>query len=298
MSGYCACMSHDLRRILALSSLVFAGCYTGFDLDDINSETGATSTSPTTATPTSGPTSGGTTTESDGSASDGVSATEASTGEPDATTTGQTTNPDPTNPDPTNPDPTNPDPTNPDPTNPDPTNPDPTNPDPTDDPPDDPPQSDDVPNIPYCHSVADWSPQWAQLELDVLTIVNQVRSQGANCGSKGNFGPAGPLTMNTALRCAARKHSQDMGERDYFSHNSPEGQTPWERMGLAGYGGYSAAGENIAAGSPDAAGTMNQWMNSDGHCANVMNPAFKEIGVGYSTGGQWGHLWTQKFGAK
>lgn len=156
----------------------------------------------------------------------------------------------------------------------------------------------DVPDGPACADVADWSPAWAQLELDVLAIVNQVRSQGANCGSKGAFGPAGPLTMHPALRCAARKHSVDMAVRNFFDHINPDGETPWDRMGKAGYGGYSAAGENIAAGSPDAAGTMDQWMTSDGHCANIMNPAFEHIGVGYSTGGQYGHLWTQVFGAK
>jgi len=156
----------------------------------------------------------------------------------------------------------------------------------------------DVPDNAHCADVADWSPEWAQLEQDVLTIVNQVRSQGANCGTKGAFAATGPLTMNPALRCAARKHSADMAARNFFDHVNPDGEAFTERMAKAGYGGYSTAGENIAAGSPDAQGTMSQWMGSDGHCANIMNPDFKDIGVGYSTGGQYGHLWTQVFGAK
>ncbi len=155
----------------------------------------------------------------------------------------------------------------------------------------------DVPDTAHCADVADWAPAWAQLELDVLVIVNQVRSQGANCGTKGAFGPAGPLTMDPALRCAARKHSADMAARNFFDHTNPDGQAPWDRMSAAGYM-WSKAGENIAAGSPDAQGTMSQWMGSDGHCANIMSPDFKDIGVGYSTGGQYGHLWTQVFGAK
>ncbi|HEY8376537.1 MAG TPA: CAP domain-containing protein, partial [Nannocystis sp.] len=77
-----------------------------------------------------------------------------------------------------------------------------------------------------------------------------------------------------------------------------DGESPWDRMAKAGYGNYKTAGENIAAGSATAAGTMDQWMNSDGHCANIMNPNFQHIGVGYHPGGQWGHLWTQVFGAK
>ena len=73
-------------------------------------------------------------------------------------------------------------------------------------------------------------------------------------------------------------------------------ESPFDRMEMAGYS-YSWAGENIAAGSPDAAGTMDQWMGSDGHCSNIMSPNFTEIGVGYYPGGQWGHLWTQAFGS-
>lgn len=156
----------------------------------------------------------------------------------------------------------------------------------------------DVPDNAYCVAVGDWDPAWAQLELDVLAIVNQVRAKGADCHSKGVFAATGPLTMNPALRCAARNHSADMAARDFFDHTNPDGETPWDRMGKAGYGAYSNAGENIAAGSPDAQGTMEQWLGSDGHCANIMNPNFQEIGVGYSTGGQYGHLWTQVFGAK
>jgi len=160
----------------------------------------------------------------------------------------------------------------------------------------DPPPT-DVPDIPYCEEVADWTPAWRQLEEDVLVLVNEARAAGANCGSQGSFGSAPPLTMNIALRCAARKHSKDMNDRSFFDHTNPSGESPWDRMGQAGYN-YTAAGENIAGGSPDAAGTMNQWMNSDGHCSNIMNPDFEEIGVGYYPGGQWGHLWTQAFGAQ
>jgi len=156
----------------------------------------------------------------------------------------------------------------------------------------------DVPDNAYCVAVGDWDPAWAQLELDVLALVNQVRTKGADCHSEGVFAATGPLTMDPALRCAARKHSADMAARNFFDHTNPDGEVPWDRMAKAGYGGYSNAGENIAAGSPDAQGTMNQWLGSDGHCANIMSPNFADIGVGYSPGGQYGHLWTQVFGAK
>ena len=156
----------------------------------------------------------------------------------------------------------------------------------------------DVPDNAYCVAVGAWDPAWAQLELDVLALVNQVRATGVDCHSKGVFAATGPLKMDPALRCAARKHSADMAARNFFDHTNPDGELPWDRMGKAGYGGYTNAGENIAAGSPDAQGTMDQWLGSDGHCANIMSPSFQDIGVGYSTGGQYGHLWTQVFGAK
>jgi uncharacterized protein YkwD len=154
----------------------------------------------------------------------------------------------------------------------------------------------DVPDNEYCMEFAVWDDNGAMLEEEILDIVNQRRSEGANCGSEGNFGPAGPLTMNPALRCAARKHSKQMVEEDFFDHTTPWGESPGDRIDGAGYNGFTW-GENIAAGNSTAAATMDQWMNSDGHCANVMNPDFEDIGVGYYPGGGYGHYWTQNFGA-
>lgn len=150
----------------------------------------------------------------------------------------------------------------------------------------------------YCESTDGWDPAWVQREEEVLALVNQYRAVGANCGSEGQKGPAAPLSMQANLRCAARVHSEDMDARGFFDHTNPSGEDPWDRFEKAGYTGWNAAGENIAAGSPDAAGTMDQWMGSDGHCANIMNPDFTEIGVGYFPGGQYGHLWTQTFGRR
>jgi uncharacterized protein YkwD len=215
---------------------------------------------------------------------------------------GDPTGGDPTGSDPTGGDPTGTDPTGAgettggDPTGGDPTD-DPTDPtDDSDDPTGDPPPSDEVPDNAYCSDVADWNPAWTQLENQILEIANQRRAEGANCGSAGSFGPAGPLTMNPALRCSSRVHSKDMVDRNFFDHNNPSGESPFQRMGMAGYQ-YSTAGENIAGGNSTAAATMQQWMGSDGHCANIMNASFTELGVGYYPGGQYGHMWTQNFGS-
>lgn len=136
------------------------------------------------------------------------------------------------------------------------------------------------------------------LEDQILTLTNQARARGANCGGR-QYPPAPPLTMNAQLRRAAQLHSQDMIARRFFDHNNPSGQTPFDRMRAQGYAG-SYMGENIAAGNDNAPATMNQWMNSPGHCTNIMNPNYRELGVGYAFGAssQYRHYWTQNFGTR
>jgi uncharacterized protein YkwD len=149
-----------------------------------------------------------------------------------------------------------------------------------------------VPDIPYCDPVSDWDAEWTAFENEVLNLVNDARSRGHNCDSEGNFGPTTALTMAPGLRCAARVHSMDMSARGYFDHTNPDGEKPWDRFDHAGYD-WSSAGENIAAGSGTAARVMEGWLDSDGHCANLMSPDFTEIGVGYfPTDGPY---WTQTF---
>jgi uncharacterized protein YkwD len=151
-----------------------------------------------------------------------------------------------------------------------------------------------IPEGDYCAPTADWDPAWAALEQEILELVNQYRAEGATCGGEV-FGPAGPLQMDASLQCAARMHSLDMDQRDFFSHDNPSGEGPSERMENAGYDGRGW-GENIAGGNSTAAETMEQWMDSPGHCSNIMSPGYTLIGVGYHPGGEWGHLWTQTFG--
>jgi uncharacterized protein YkwD len=136
------------------------------------------------------------------------------------------------------------------------------------------------------------------LEQQVLDIVNMHRARGYNCGGQ-MFAATGPLTMHPLLVLAARRHSLDMGTRNYFAHNAPEGTTPFQRTAAAGYTG-SPQGENIAAGSATAAATMTQWMNSPGHCRNIMNPSYRTIGVGYANvpSSRFRHYWTQNFGGR
>lgn len=155
----------------------------------------------------------------------------------------------------------------------------------------DPAPEDDVPENAYCDAVADWDDTWMSLEEQVLDLVNQRRVAGADCGETGIFDPVGPLTMNPALRCAARNHSMDMGTRDYFAHDTPEGLGPGDRIDQAGYAGLMWA-ENIAWGYSTSEAVVAGWMSSPGHCANIMRAELTETGIGYYEG----QLWTQTFG--
>ena len=161
-------------------------------------------------------------------------------------------------------------------------------------------QTPDVPSGDYCAAVADWDPQWIQFEEEVLLLVNEARSQPADCGSEGRFATAGPVVMNPVLRCSARLQSLDMFERHFFGHTNPDGLDPFVRMAAAGFRG-AGAGENIAVGQTSPEQVMRSWMESDGHCANVMRPKFTLLGVGYHPGaggrGLGSNFWTQHFGA-
>ncbi|MGR7002617.1 CAP domain-containing protein [Yinghuangia aomiensis] len=84
-----------------------------------------------------------------------------------------------------------------------------------------------------------------------------------------------------------------MADRGYFSHDTPEGKTPWDRAKAAGIGYLGA--ENIARGQKTPAAVMEAWMNSPGHRANILDCSLTKLGVGVRMGGE-GPWWTQDFG--
>ncbi|CAG5079508.1 Spore coat assembly protein SafA with CBM 50 [Thermobacillus xylanilyticus] len=122
------------------------------------------------------------------------------------------------------------------------------------------------------------------IEAQVVELVNQQRAKN---GLK-------PLKLNWELSRVARYKSEDMRDRRYFSHNSPTYGSPFDMMKAFGIR-YSAAAENIAAGQKTAQAVMNSWMNSPGHRSNILSASYTEIGVGYASGGSYGHYWTQMF---
>ena len=133
----------------------------------------------------------------------------------------------------------------------------------------------------------------ADFESEVIELVN-VEREARNLH---------PLSYSEELTVAARRHSQDMGDRNYFDHTTPDG-TPdgipfYERIIDAGYN-YRNCGENIAAGHATPEAVVEGWMNSDGHRANILDPDYCDIGVGYAAvgGSQYYHYWTQDFGRR
>lgn len=148
----------------------------------------------------------------------------------------------------------------------------------------------------WCDFQTTWDSNWATFESSVLSLVNQKRAAGATCGGVAKP-PVAALTLDTKLRCAARFHSKDMGDKNFFSHTGSNGSSFTTRMNNAGYT-WTAAGENIAAGQTTASAVVTSWMNSTGHCNNIMNGNYRHLGVGYYYKGTatYKHYWTQDFG--
>lgn len=124
------------------------------------------------------------------------------------------------------------------------------------------------------------------LEKQILEITNAERKK---------YG-IDELVWNEELAALARAHSADMAKRGFFDHVNPDGKTPFDRMRDAGIK-YFVAAENIAAGQSSPERAVEEWMNSDGHKMNILNPSLKELGVGMARGGDYGIYWTQNFAA-
>ncbi len=91
------------------------------------------------------------------------------------------------------------------------------------------------------------------------------------------------LTVSPLLTKAAELKAQDMAEKGYFAHTSPEGKTPWYWLNKVGYV-YDYAGENLAINFSDSKDVTDAWMNSPTHRANIMKIAYREVGTGIATG--------------
>lgn len=131
----------------------------------------------------------------------------------------------------------------------------------------------------------------------LLAQVNAARAKPRLCGRQ-RFAAARPLTWNAALGAAAQRHSRAMANENFFAHRDLDGDLPADRARDAGYRGRQI-GENIAAGQGSASKAMAGWLASPGHCANLMNPMFTQVGaaVAENSRSDDGVYWTMLFGA-
>lgn len=130
----------------------------------------------------------------------------------------------------------------------------------------------------------------SSFKSDMLAQVNELRRSGCRCGNV-NYPAVEPLSWNGLLEEAALRHSTDMQVNDVFDHRGSDGSSFQERVTNTGYR-WQAIGENIAEGHTSVDEVIQAWLSSEGHCQNLMNPNFTEIGAAKK-----GTLWTQTFAA-
>lgn len=135
-------------------------------------------------------------------------------------------------------------------------------------------------------------------EQEILSLINTARSTARSCGATQH--PAAPsLAWNALLAQAAETHSTDMVAGDFFSHTGSDGSSVGDRVTRTGYR-WGTVGENLYAGLNDAARAVQSWIDSPGHCRNLMDPDFEEVGmvVVAGTNTTYGAYWTQVFGTQ
>jgi len=132
-------------------------------------------------------------------------------------------------------------------------------------------------------------------DKQMLTQVNNARSQPRECGSE-SYPATAALSWHCTLEDVAYAHSRDMGDNNFFSHKGSDGLSVGDRVSNAGYD-WSAVGENIAAGQQTIDMVMAVWLDSPGHCANIMSSVYTEFGAAsYSVdGSDYPIYWTQVF---
>ena len=130
----------------------------------------------------------------------------------------------------------------------------------------------------------------------VLVLTNQARAQPRKCGDR-HFDAAPPLQWDEQLERAATRHARDMARHAYLDHRGRDGSTPAQRVTAAGYR-WRSVGENVAAGQPSAEDVVEDWIESPGHCANLMNPVYTELGASFAINldAREAVYWVQAFG--
>lgn len=137
---------------------------------------------------------------------------------------------------------------------------------------------------------------WRDAGKDILKLANEARARARTCGNR-RFPAAPPLAWNDTLGEAALAHSRDMAKRNYFRHEGQDGSSAGDRARREGYD-WRSVGENIATGQGKPKEVVSGWLSSPGHCANIMNGDFTEMGAAYAVNpdSDTTIYWTQVFG--
>ncbi len=123
---------------------------------------------------------------------------------------------------------------------------------------------------------------------NLLALVNNARSSGQNCGGI-YYPPVADVSWNGTVESSSRIHSDDMYRNGFFSHTGSDGSLPWDRLTRVGYS-WSNVGENIAWGYTSEESVIAAWLNSPGHCSNIMRSFFTHMALS-----RVGTYWTQSF---
>jgi uncharacterized protein YkwD len=137
------------------------------------------------------------------------------------------------------------------------------------------------------------SSQAPVLATRALQLVNEIRARGTRCGER-SFAPAPPVILSGTLAGVALGHASDMAEHNYFEHEDRTGRSPADRVRAVGYR-EKLVGENIAYGPQSAEEVVQGWLDSTGHCENIMDPRFAEMGIAFAAGrsAKRGLYWVQ-----
>ncbi len=127
----------------------------------------------------------------------------------------------------------------------------------------------------------------ASLEAELLAQVNQVRSEHHLI----------PLVRRSDLDRVARAHSSDMAQRNYFSHHTPEGESPLDRLQRSGVSDMRLAAENLGktTHSNPTAQIVKSWLESPDHRSNLLAPAMNFTGIGIAQGADGSLIYTQVY---
>jgi len=149
-----------------------------------------------------------------------------------------------------------------------------------------------------CDSVRDMS-AGTEVQEAYLAAINAERAHPHDCGET-HYDATTELVWNDQLATAAQKHSNDMADNDFMSHEGSDGSTFELRVQDEGYTHYNKIGENVAVGQESISVVVQEWMESPGHCKNIMDPLFNEMGMALekNSAGSWGRYWTLDLGGR